>query len=95
MRDHLQRHPGPATCASSGISRSAARWASRRRTRRPRAAPTPTLAERVERFERDLIRDELIVAGGDVRLAAEALGAPRKTLYDKIARYGLVPTDYR
>ena len=51
--------------------------------------------EQVDRFERDLIRDELIMAAGDVRLAAEALGTPRKTLYDKIARHGLTPTDYR
>ncbi len=25
----------------------------------------------------------------------EALGTPRKTLYDKIARHGLDPNDYR
>ncbi len=36
-----------------------------------------------------------MVAGGDVRLAAEALGTRARTLYDKIGRYGLVPTDYR
>lgn len=54
-----------------------------------------TLAEQVDRFERGLIRDELIMAGGDVRLAAEALGTPRKTLYDKLARHGLDPNAYR
>ncbi|WP_283205883.1 helix-turn-helix domain-containing protein, partial [Methylobacterium goesingense] len=63
------------------------------------SAPEPvaagTLAEQVDRFERGLIREELIVAAGDVRLAAESLGTPRKTLYDKIARHGLTPTDYR
>jgi two-component system C4-dicarboxylate transport response regulator DctD len=30
-----------------------------------------------------------------VRVAAESLSVPRKTLYDKIARYGLAPTDFR
>ncbi|MFD0936022.1 helix-turn-helix domain-containing protein, partial [Methylobacterium trifolii] len=54
-----------------------------------------SLAEQVDRFERGLIRDELIMAGGDVRAAAESLGTPRKTLYDKITRHGLAPTDYR
>ncbi len=49
----------------------------------------------MDRHERGLIRDELIMAGGDVRVAAEALGTPRKTLYDKIARHGLDPNDYR
>ena len=36
-----------------------------------------------------------MVAGGDVRAAAESLGTPRKTLYDKMARHGLTPSDYR
>jgi two-component system, NtrC family, C4-dicarboxylate transport response regulator DctD len=49
----------------------------------------------VDRFERRLIRDELLVAGGDVRAAAEALGLPRKTLYDKLTRHGLNPAEYR
>ncbi|MGC5778773.1 sigma-54-dependent transcriptional regulator [Methylobacterium sp. NFXW15] len=95
VRDHLQRHAWPGNVRELGhfAERCALGFAPEDKAAEP--APTPTLAERVERFERDLIRDELIVAGGDVRLAAEALGAPRKTLYDKIARYGLVPTDYR
>lgn len=95
VRDHLQRHSWPGNVRELGhfAERCALGFAPEDKAAEP--APTPTLAERVERFERDLIRDELIVAGGDVRLAAEALGAPRKTLYDKIARYGLVPTDYR
>lgn len=61
----------------------------------PEAVTAGTLADQVDRFERSLIREELIMAGGDVRMAAESLGTPRKTLYDKIARYGLAPTDFR
>ena len=53
------------------------------------------LAERVDRFERRLIQEELLAAGGDVRAAAEALGLPRKTLYDKLTRHGLTASDYR
>jgi len=96
MRDHLLRHSWPgnvreldhfAERCALGLAGQAA----------PEAAPTAvlSLSEQVERFERGLIREELIMAGGDVRLAAESLGVPRKTLYDKIARYGLAPTDFR
>ena len=95
VRDHLQRHPWPGNVRELGHFAERCALGFAPEDKAAEAAPTPTLAERVERFERDLIRDELIVAGGDVRLAAEALGAPRKTLYDKIGRYGLVPTDYR
>jgi two-component system C4-dicarboxylate transport response regulator DctD len=95
VRDHLQRHAWPGNVRELGhfAERCALGFAPEEKASEP--GPARTLAEHVERFERDLIRDELIVAGGDVRLAAEALGTPRKTLYDKIARYGLVPTDYR
>ncbi|MDP4021469.1 sigma-54 dependent transcriptional regulator [Methylobacterium sp. NEAU 140] len=95
VRDHLQRHEWPGNVRELGHFAERCALGFPPEDRAAEAGPTPSLAERVERFERDLIRDELIVAGGDVRLAAEALGTPRKTLYDKIGRYGLVPTDYR
>ncbi|BCL76280.1 sigma-54-dependent Fis family transcriptional regulator [Jeongeupia sp. HS-3] len=43
----------------------------------------------VERFERNLIDDAMQRAGGQVSAASVSLGMPRKTLYDKIKRYGL------
>ena len=99
MRDHLTRHTWP------GNVRELDHFAERCALGLPGqglapagAAEAPgalTLSEQVERFERGLIREELIMAGGDVRQAAESLGVPRKTLYDKIARYGLAPTDFR
>ncbi|KAB1075972.1 sigma-54-dependent transcriptional regulator [Methylobacterium planeticum] len=96
MRDHLLRHgwPGNVRELDHYAERCALGFAPEGR---PAAEPAPglSLAEQVDRFERGLIRDELVMAGGDVRLAAEALGTPRKTLYDKIARHGLTPTDYR
>ncbi|GJE25604.1 sigma-54-dependent transcriptional regulator [Methylobacterium organophilum] len=95
IRDHLLRHAWPGNvreldhfaerCALGLVPQAAV----------PEAGPAPSLPEQVERFERGLIREELIMAGGDVKLAAEALAVPRKTLYDKIARYGLTPNDYR
>jgi two-component system C4-dicarboxylate transport response regulator DctD len=96
VRDHLQRHAWPGNVRELGhFAERCALGVLPEDRAGAEDSPTPTLAEQVERYERDLIRDELIVAGGDVRLAAEALGTPRKTLYDKIGRYGLVPTDYR
>ncbi|SFK86887.1 sigma-54-dependent transcriptional regulator [Methylorubrum salsuginis] len=97
MRDHLTRHswPGNVRELDHFAERCALGLAGRPAADAPAPTTAPTLSEQVERFERGLIREELIMAGGDVRVAAESLGVPRKTLYDKIARYGLVPTDFR
>jgi two-component system C4-dicarboxylate transport response regulator DctD len=48
-----------------------------------------TLPERVERYEALLIRQALENTGGDVRATLAALGIPRKTFYDKLARHGI------
>ncbi|GJD36059.1 sigma-54-dependent transcriptional regulator [Methylobacterium aerolatum] len=95
VRDHLQRHDWPGNVRELGHFAERCALGFAPEDKATDGGPARTLAEHVERFERDLIREELIIAGGDVRLAAEALGTPRKTLYDKIARYGLTPTDYR
>ena len=47
------------------------------------------LPARVAKFEENLIRDALLRHGGRVSLALAELGVPRKTLYDKIARFGI------
>ena len=96
MRDHLLRHswPGNVRELDHFAERCALGLAGQATLEAPAAAPL-SLSEQVERFERGLIREELIMSGGDVRLASESLGVPRKTLYDKIARYGLTPTDFR
>ncbi len=97
MREHLTRHswPGNVRELDHFAERCALGLAGRPAADAPAPTTAPTLSEQVERFERGLIREELIMAGGDVRVAAESLGVPRKTLYDKIARYGLAPTDFR
>ncbi len=96
VRDHLARHTWPGNVRELGhfAERCALGFPPEDRGA---VAPGPaaTLSEQVDRFERDLIRDELIVAGGDVRIAAESLGIPRKTLYDKLNRHGLAATDFR
>ncbi|UUR08296.1 sigma-54-dependent transcriptional regulator [Sphingomonas glaciei] len=53
------------------------------------------LREAVARFEADYIRSVLSEAGGDVEAARMQLDLPRKTLYDKMARHGLVPAEFR
>jgi len=53
------------------------------------------MAQRVAVFEQVLIDNALRECGGDVGAAAERLQVPRKTLYDKIARFGIVIGAYR
>lgn len=47
------------------------------------------LADRVGEFERSLIAGALIAANGSLRIAYETLGISRKTLYEKMQKYGL------
>ncbi len=54
-----------------------------------------SLPEQVEQFERMLIRTELSRHGGSIKDTLEALGVPRKTLYDKMKKYGLDKNDYK
>ena len=57
------------------------------------AAPL-ALAERVDAYERGLIVAALRAAGGRVAEAAEALGAPRNTLYDKLRKHAVDRSEY-
>lgn len=56
-----------------------------------RAMAAETLAERVARFEAAAIEAALQDAAGSTAEAAERLGLARRTLNEKIARYGLRP----
>jgi two-component system, NtrC family, C4-dicarboxylate transport response regulator DctD len=53
------------------------------------------LAERVAAFERSLIAGALNAHGGNLKSVYEALGISRKTLYEKMRRYGLDKRDHR
>ncbi|WP_264213162.1 sigma-54-dependent transcriptional regulator [Leisingera thetidis] len=53
------------------------------------------LAEQMAQVERSLLIAALGRANGRAAAAAEALKLPRKTFYDKLARYGVRPEDYR
>jgi two-component system C4-dicarboxylate transport response regulator DctD len=47
------------------------------------------LAQKVSDFESLLIANALAASGGNVALAAEQLGLPKKTLYDKLKKHHL------
>jgi two-component system C4-dicarboxylate transport response regulator DctD len=53
------------------------------------------LAERMGQVERSLLIEALQRAQGRSGEAAMALKLPRKTFYDKLARHGIKPDDYR
>ncbi|QTF93105.1 sigma-54 dependent transcriptional regulator [Halomonas sp. BM-2019] len=53
------------------------------------------LPQQVELFEKSLIDQALARHRGRVSEVSEQLGLPRKTLYDKLRKYGLRAEDYR
>ena len=53
------------------------------------------LAEQMARVERSLLVAALGHQNGQASAAAKALKLPRKTFYDKLARYGIRPEDFR
>jgi two-component system C4-dicarboxylate transport response regulator DctD len=54
-----------------------------------------TLPEQLERFEKMLLQAELSSHGGSIQDTLVSLGLPRKTLYDKMKKYGLDKNDYK
>jgi two-component system C4-dicarboxylate transport response regulator DctD len=56
---------------------------------------TLSLPDQVERFEKMLIQAALSRTGGSIRDTLEFLGLPRKTLYDKMKKYGLDKSDFK
>ena len=53
------------------------------------------LNEQMSLVEKSLLEAALRRASGQASAAAEALKLPRKTFYDKLARYGIRPEDFR
>jgi len=54
-----------------------------------------SLREQVESFEKSLIEQALNACRGNISEATENLGIPRKTLHDKVKKYGLDRRRYR
>jgi two-component system C4-dicarboxylate transport response regulator DctD len=59
------------------------------------AGERSTLPQRVSQFEAGAIEDALRATRGNVAAALPILGIPRKTFYDKVARLGINPADFR
>ncbi|KKB84361.1 hypothetical protein VW29_10345 [Devosia limi DSM 17137] len=87
-----QAWPGNVRELKSAAERAVLGLASPTSTRVPggRAAPLP---DRVARFEAEAIAQALRMTNGSTAEAAEQLGLPRRTLNEKIARYGLRGAD--
>jgi two-component system C4-dicarboxylate transport response regulator DctD len=60
-----------------------------------RERPPMSLPEQLECFERGLIEQQLKANNGSIKDTMAALGLPRKTLYDKMKKYGLERADYK
>lgn len=54
-----------------------------------------SLVQQVERFEKSLIEHALVSTSGSLKDAMEVLQLPRKTLYDKMRKFGLKKADYK
>jgi two-component system C4-dicarboxylate transport response regulator DctD len=54
-----------------------------------------TLKQQVDCFEKSLIKQQLELQKGNLKRTQEVLGIPRKTLYDKMRRYGLDKRHYK
>lgn len=58
-------------------------------------AKSDSLVTQIDAFEKRLLIQALIECEGNVSLSAERLQVPRKTLYDKIGRLHIDPTQFR
>lgn len=54
-----------------------------------------SLPQQVESFERSLIEQALVSSNGAIKDVMDTLAIPRKTLYDKMRKYGLDKSDYK
>ena len=54
-----------------------------------------SLPEQLDAFEALVLAETLRREGGKATAAAQSLGLPRKTFYDRLARYDLRPKDFK
>ncbi|WP_338016758.1 sigma-54 interaction domain-containing protein [Oleomonas cavernae] len=94
IRTHLMGHDWP------GNVRELAHYAERAALGLIADAPGPAtppqnLPDQVAAFEARLLHESLTAHQGNVAACIETLGLPRKTFYDKLAKYDIKPADYR
>ncbi|MEL1249956.1 sigma-54-dependent transcriptional regulator [Aurantiacibacter gilvus] len=61
----------------------------------PTVEEHPSLRDLLAGYEKSVLEDALRQAGGSVAQVQQHLDLPRKTLYDKLARYGIKPAEFR
>ena len=59
------------------------------------AAGALSLRAQLAQYEAAVLREALRANGGEARLAAQQLGLPRKTFYERLARHGIVAAEFR
>ena len=57
--------------------------------------PALSLRAQLAQYEAAVLREALRANGGEARLAAQQLGLPRKTFYERLARHGIVAAQFR
>ena len=57
--------------------------------------PPPSLAELMNRIEKEIIVQQLRRQRGNIAAASEALAIPKTTLYDKLQKHGISPIVFR
>ena len=90
MSDKLVRHDWPGNIRE--LRNAAERYAlglHRAASAPAETAQAQTLADQVDAFEKATIEQCLIEASGRIHVVIEKLGIPRRTLADKMARFGL------
>jgi two-component system C4-dicarboxylate transport response regulator DctD len=95
IRNHLLDHSWPGNIRE--LSHFADRVVLGIESTKPSVSELATdpLPQLVERFESSLIKEALRASGGSVKQCLEILKVPRKTFYDKVARFGIDLMTYR
>jgi two-component system C4-dicarboxylate transport response regulator DctD len=93
---HVQSHDWPGNLHElSGYARAFVLGLADIDAPDPRHAEQRPLQQMVGDFERTVLEDALRQCRGDIARVQELLQTPRKTLYDKLAKHGLKPAQYR
>jgi two-component system C4-dicarboxylate transport response regulator DctD len=87
--DRLTRHDWPGNIRELRNAAERHVLGLERATVAAAALQNQTLAEQVDAFEKATIEQSLIEAGGRINVVMEKLGVPRRTLTDKMAKFGL------